>query len=358
MCACSPEFNKHLSHPVGPKGICMDCGTEGPFHQQAVIEAIASGHDFGRDYYPGPEISRYQRIDWEIAFKEEDEDVSWIRPGFLEAGTLTALFSAPGVGKSLLSLQVALEAVREGFTVTYVDDENRTADIVGRLRSSGASWRELDHLIVYNFQNLPPLDTDEGGEHLEALAEADRPDLVILDTISRMVAGDENAADTYLQLYRCTLTRLKRKKIAVLRLDHSGKDTTRGQRGTSAKESDLDVLWSLERSGDDAFTLECRKSRSGHIPHGTLVAITREYEPLRHTWDVQIDMNPAKYAFAVRQMDNVHLPVTAGIEGARKALRDAGIGGFLRTDILHAAIVARRNRQEKRKNMYGYQCPF
>ena len=290
--------------------------------------------------------SRYSRIDWFSVFREEPEDVRWIKEDFLEAGTLNCLFSKPGIGKSLISLEIAVEAVRNGLTVSYFDDENRAADIVDRLRSFRVTPDELSNFIVYNFQNLPPLDTEAGGEHLDALMETDKPDLVILDTISRMIKGSENDADTYIQLYRCSLTRLKRRGITTMRLDHVGKDSSRGQRGSSAKESDADVLWSLTRDGETQFSLECQKSRSGHIQYGTIINLTREYEPLKHVWDVQIDIPLDRYSGIIRQMDILGLPVSLGREKVRAALHDHNIVG-LRNDALQAAIIERRNRARR-----------
>lgn len=355
MCACSPEGNGHYSIPLAPGGACPECGTEGPLHRQAVLNAVARKGSWPGD--PEPLHARYQKVSWETAYKEEPDDVQWLKPDFIERGSLAGLFSQPGVGKSLIVQELALELVRQGLTVLYVDDENRLTDIVDRMRAFGASWQELEKLCIYNFQGLPPLDTEEGGEHLQALALADQPDLIVLDTVSRMIKGNENDADTFLQLYRCSLTRLKRLGIAVLRLDHSGKDTTRGQRGSSAKESDLDVLWCLSRSDDDAtFLLECQKSRAGHIPYGTMVTLTRSYEPLQHTWFVQIDMPERMYREIAEMMDRLSVPATAGVSMARKILRDNGVS-MVRTSQLQAAILARRNRERLIPRPVN-QCPF
>jgi hypothetical protein len=287
--------------------------------------------------------SRYQRIDWIAAFKEEPEDITWLKEDFLEAGTLNCLFSKPGIGKSLLALEVSIEVIRNGKTVSYFDDENRRADIVDRLRSFGCTAEELSNFIVYNFQNLPPLDSERGGEHLDALMEQDKPDLVVMDTISRMIQGSENDADTYIQAYRCSLTRLKKRGIAVLRLDHTGKDSSRGQRGSSAKESDADVLWFLSREGDSTFTLECQKSRSGHIPYGTIISLLRQYDPLRHVWDVHIDIPLSRYESVMRQMDILGISPSLGRDKVRKVFADNGVVG-VRNDQLQAAIIERRNR--------------
>ena len=96
-----------------------------------------------------------------------------------------------------------------------------------------------------------------------ALADAYKPDLIIMDTATRLVEGDENSASTWLQMYRNTLAPLKQRGIAVLRLDHQGKDG-RGQRGSSAKDGDVDTIWRLKLQDGGFLALEREKSRSGH----------------------------------------------------------------------------------------------
>jgi hypothetical protein len=339
-----------------------------PGEHDDVGDHLAAG--FGLDQlvplHTGSEITkRYTKLDLHAAFREEPEDIQWLKEDFLESGTLSCLFSKPGVGKSLISLEIAIEVVRTGGTVMYMDDENRAADIVDRLRSFGCTPGELaERLCIYSFQNLPPLDTEAGGEHLAALAEENKPDLVILDTVSRMIKGGENDADTFIQLYRCSLTRLKKRGITILRLDHTGKDSARGQRGSSAKESDADCLWYLSRDGDSMFTLENQKSRAGHIPFGTIINLKRLYEPLRHVWDVHIDMPVSRFEGIMRQMDILGVPTSCGRPAVRKIFKDNGVVG-IRNDQLSAAIIERRNRQRRLSHVHGDSlgqedsyCPF
>jgi hypothetical protein len=157
-----------------------------------------------------------------------------------------------------------------------VDDENRLSDTVERLQSYGCSPSELDHLVMYNFAGLPPLDTEEGGRHLSSLAEVNEAALVILDTTTRMVSGEENSASTWLQLYRCSLVPLKGKGVTILRIDHPGKDATRGQRGSSAKAGDVDTIWRLAHESGEQVMLICEKTRSGH--HADAITYRRRQE--------------------------------------------------------------------------------
>ena len=293
------------------------------------------------------EITRqYTAVNWMVAFKQQPEDVQWLVPDFLEEGTLNAIYSAPGIGKSLLALEVAVEIVRSGKTVLYCDQENRVSDTVERLTSFGVHPEELSRLLLYSFPSLPPLDTPDGGRHLTALAEASDCSLIILDTLSRMVEGAENESDTYLSLYRNTLAPLKGRGIATLRLDHSGKNENARQRGSSSKEGDIDVLWHLRRDGENFFSLECEKSRSGHTPFGQMINLTREYDPLRHMWNVKVDIPLSRFEGIMRQLELLGVPTSWGRDKVRKVLKDNQIVG-VRNDCLQAAITERRNRERR-----------
>ncbi|HEV2354665.1 MAG TPA: AAA family ATPase, partial [Puia sp.] len=312
-----------------------------------VVDHLDAGYPLDElvPYRPENEITRrYVPVNWSEAFKTQSDDVEWLVEDFIEASTLSAIYSAPGVGKSLLALEIAVDIVRSGKIVIYIDQENRVADTVERLSSFGVRPEELDRLLLYSFPSLPPLDSAEGGRHILALADTIQPALLIMDTLSRMVAGAENDADTYLSLYRNTLAPLKGRGIATLRLDHSGKNESAGQRGSSSKSGDIDVLWWLHRDGESAFSLECQKSRSGHIPFGTIINLNREYDPLRHQWHVRVDIPLSRYEAVMRKMDEYGISPSLGRDAVRKILRDNNITG-VRNDQLQAAIIERRNRQ-------------
>jgi hypothetical protein len=275
---------------------------------------------------------RYAPVNWHEAWNAQTDEVQWLVDGFLEAGTVNSLFAKAGTGKSLLALDISRDLARRGITVVYIDDENRVADLVERLRDMGCKPDELDRLLVYSFAGLPALDTAAGGMHLEAIAVTRSARLVILDTTSRMVAGRENDADTFLQLYRCSLVGLKRIGITVLRLDHPGKDMAKGQRGSSAKEGDVDTIWRLEPVTGPTYRLEREKSRSGHGE--AVFTLHRHTDPLGHAWEVTGADN-----HLIRQIQELGLPKTAGRDTIRAALSQKGITPGSNAD-LSAAIRA------------------
>ena len=209
----------------------------------------------------------------------------------------------------------------------------------------GCKPEHLDRLLVYSFAGLPALDTAAGGMHLKAIAVTRDASLVILDTTSRMVAGRENDADTFLQLYRCSLVGLKKEGITVLRLDHPGKDMTKGQRGSSAKEGDVDTIWRLEPVTGDTYQLEREKSRSGHGE--PVFTLQRQSDPLRHEWEIAGTDN-----HLVRQIASLNLPKTYGRDrsqgcasrsGHRHARKRRSLGGdqHLEADLYARSVCPR-----------------
>jgi hypothetical protein len=134
------------------------------------------------------------------------------------------------------------------------------------------------------------------------------------------IAGKENDADTFLQLYRYALVPLKQRGITVLRLDHPGKDLERGQRGSSAKDGDVDTVWLVDKISQTGINFERRKSRSGHGAEA--LYLTRRFEPLRH--------EPGGFGMAPRTVDIIealtalHAPADITNRAAAKLLREDG----------------------------------
>ena len=289
-------------------------------------------------------------INWDEAFAAKPPDIEWLIEPLLERGTLNAWFGKPGAWKSLLALETAAglasgravfgQPAAEPVTVLYVDVENSVNDIIDRLSAFGYTAAELARLIYSSFPDLAALDTIPGGLRLLALAEAHQPELVIIDTTSRVIAGGENDADTFLQLYRNTLVPLKARGITVLRLDHPGKDTDRGQRGSSAKDGDVDTVWHVDRLSDTAVNFERRKSRSGHGE--PILYLRRCFDPLRH--EPGGTGIPPKVAEVIDILTML-VPPGSGVTNsqAQKLLRDAG-ERFRNDDIAQALRVIRERR--------------
>ena len=161
-------------------------------------------------------------------------------PLLIPKGGITAIAAKAGHEKSLLLLNLAAsraagEAVLDTpagppLHVLYLDFEMGPADLQGRLDEFGWTTDHpkfdtlVSHLHYFQFPDLPPLDTDEGGLVLEELVEEFAAEWIIVDTVSRVISGEENSSDTFRRLDRHTGRRLRRRGITVAYLDHVGKD--------------------------------------------------------------------------------------------------------------------------------------
>ncbi len=246
-------------------------------------------------------------VDWHALWADESEE-EWIVEPILPARRLVALYSAPKVGKSLLLLEVAaaIAAGREVLgavpdrarTVLYVDFENDPkADVRQRLINMGYGPGDLSRLCYLSFPTLGVLDSERGSQELMAAVEYHEAEVVVIDTVSRSVEGDENENDTWLDFYRHTGLKLKQAGVALIRLDHSGKDETKGQRGGSAKVGDVDAVWRMSRVTETVFRLDCEANRMPITEK--MLTLHREEGPLRHrvdargkgaAWDAQLDV--------------------------------------------------------------------
>jgi hypothetical protein len=282
-------------------------------------------------------------LDWDALWADETEE-EWIVEPLLAKRRLVALYSAPKVGKSLLMLELAasMSCGREvlGHPTTpirtlYVDFENDPrGDVRERLQGMGFAPKDLGNLCYLSFPNISKLDTAAGADQLMAAVHEYRCEVVVVDTVSRSVAGDENENDTWLNFYRHTGLRLKQQEVALIRLDHSGKDETKGQRGGSAKSGDVDAVWRLSKISESSFRLTCEANR---FPVGEKVLDMERLEApyLHHRVDMDarrkaLDDICEKFARAgvprttKVDKDGERVPET-GARAAARMLREAGI---------------------------------
>jgi hypothetical protein len=229
--------------------------------------------------------SEYDPVIWEELFKAEFE-LEWLVEGLWPTGKHLHLYAPHKTGKSLLTLWVAAclaigrdpltGAPMEAHYVTYVDNEMTPQDLFERLFDMGFTADQLTRLHYHFYPHIGWMDTDEGGKKLMQWIEKDGSDVVILDTLSRVVRGEENSNDTYKNFYNCTGMLLKAAGVAMLRLDHEGHQSGRS-RGASSKADDVDLVYGLKRT-DDGLLLTMQYSRVPYVDHS--ISLLQGTEPL------------------------------------------------------------------------------
>lgn len=278
-----------------------------PLHQRP--EALA-GRSPG---YASTESELLQPVSWPSFWEAAAKPRPWLVEPFLARGEIVTVYSPPKVGKSLLAQEIAACLARgsevlgvspEVASVLYVDQEGTELDWRERLEAFGLGPDEdLSRLHLYDLQPWERFDTPRGGRQLINVAQSVDAALVVIDTVSKVLSGEENSSDTLRAYYLYTLLPLKKAGIAVLQLDHVGKNPTKGARGSSAKVADVDAVWSLTSRERNRLTL--------HRTHGRRpqelewLHIGRNLAPVHHvldTVDLRFEERVAEALTAIREL--------------------------------------------------------
>ena len=199
---------------------------------------------------------------------------------------LSLLYAERGAGKTFMAMAIAIAAA-SGFDflnfkadkprrVLYIDGEMDAREMQDRLHLLGAGFESEGKTVIYeniklflsglqDNATMPDLATPAGQRQVEIYAK--NADLIIVDNIfSLYTAGRENDADSWTQ-FTAWSRKMRAMGKAILWLHHTGKDKTRGPRGSSAIEAILNTSIALEvsnahQASDGAEVLaEYHKSR-------------------------------------------------------------------------------------------------
>jgi hypothetical protein len=282
-------------------------------------------------------------VNWAEFWATDRLEEAWLAYPLLPEGRSIALYAPAKAGKSTITVDIALALATGrpilGGTpsparrVLYLDYEMTEADLQEHLFNLGyGPDDDLTRLSYALLPSLPPLDTAEGAKAVCELAQLVDADLVVVDTFGRAVEGDEDKADTIRAFYRWTGLALKAAGRTVLRMDHAGKDLERGQRGSSAKNDDVDVVWQLSRR-DGGAILKRTHSRVSWVP----VEINLRWHEENERYTISdTGTYPEGTRELVADIDALGLPHDAGRPTIRKALKEAGIA--VRNGPLSAAV--------------------
>jgi RecA-family ATPase len=186
--------------------------------------------------------------------------MSWIVPDYLPAG-MTFISGKPKVGKSWLALQLALSVMTGGKVfnkdiepgrVLYLaleDNERRLQD-----RMKKQNWpctQSIDIMLYDDFRDqIGSLDSG-GGKRLLAYIENNNYRLVIIDTFSRAVQGDQLDKQAMDQSVGPLQQYALRVNIGMVIIDHMPKSTNNSMDpiahlyGSVAKSGVGDTFWAL-----------------------------------------------------------------------------------------------------------------
>jgi AAA domain-containing protein len=287
-----------------------------------------------------------------LALRSKEFDFDWLVERFWPLGAHLHIFASPKTGKSLLGLWMAANMALgvDPFTwekstpriVAYIDNEMTEQDVQERLNDMGFDYDKLDGWLRYFcYPVIAPMDTELGGFETLQLMQDEDAGVLIIDTLSRVVKGEENSNDTYRNFYNYTGRLLKAHDKSVLRFDHAGHDPKRS-RGASAKADDVDLVFSLERRSDShespGFRLARTHARVSGISEMVELAMTDDPFTIKSTHARTWSEPAIKKA---KELEAANIPVAASVREVQNLLVEAGYSKG-KTTVLMEAIKLRQ----------------
>ena len=274
-------------------------------------------------------------VNWEQLWADVSETVEYVLDPFLPLGRTTTVASQPKLGKSLFGLEIAAVVATGGYMwgkditqrqVLYLDQEMSQADLRERLRDMGySSQDDLSALHYYLQEPWPPLDTAAGGAMVLDAVQRTGAELLVIDTQSKVLEGDENDAGTMTRFFKHTLGPLKALGVTVLLFDHLGRVASKGARGSSQKPADVDAVWTMTTRGENKLTLTRSHNRTRHGED--LLYVERLLEPLRHELIGADDRLEDVINAMIRKMTNMELDPTLSASAALALAQKEGLTG-------------------------------
>jgi DNA repair protein RadA/Sms len=225
-------------------GRCPSCGEWNTFVEELVSKEPAVN---GANFF-SQEKAAVQRVD-QIAFEQqprlniENEEVNRLLGGGLVLGSLVLIGGEPGIGKSTLSLQLALHA--PSLKTLYVSGEESAQQIkmrADRLKGDGANC------YILSETNL---------ENIFTQAQQLKPQFIVVDSIQTLSTNRaESSAGSVSQIRECAAQLLKFAKqtgIPVFIIGHITKDGSIA--GPKVLEHIVDVVLQFEGDGNHAYRL-------------------------------------------------------------------------------------------------------
>jgi KaiC/GvpD/RAD55 family RecA-like ATPase len=200
--------------------------------------------------------------------------------GLLGTAQVSEIYGPPGCGKTFFALDIALRIafgrkfrnrrVTKGMVVYIAAEAGR------RIFNRVAAWR-MRHMKDEEESEVPfyvvpcQLDLCNGIEDLEELIAVIRekgiPVLIVIDTLSRVMAGGNENSPEGMGAIISSADRLRDEFGAnVCIIHHTGKDASRGSRGHSSLHAAVDTEIEVTRSEESGLsTATVVRQRDGEI---------------------------------------------------------------------------------------------
>ncbi len=254
-------------------GRCLECGTWGTLTEEAEMTATdqPAARRSGKAV---PLVSAKTEPSVTADARKTGMDaLDAVLSGGLVDGSVTLLAGEPGIGKSTILAQCAIAAAKAGRKVVYVTGEESPAQIRRRLLRLSAQIPDTLHFLD---------DTDAAA--IAATLDAERPSLVIVDSIQSLRLTDMNGEPgSVAQVKACAATLAETAKHSNIPIILVGQVTKDGDvAGPRVLEHLVDTVLFLEGDGQHrARLLRALKHRFGPTDEVALLRMNeRGLEPV------------------------------------------------------------------------------
>lgn len=206
-------------------------------------------------------------ISADFILKNDWPEPQWIIPGVIPTG-FTLVGGAPKLGKSWFALQIAQAVAAGGYTfgkkiekgnVLYLALEDPARRLKDRMvRQKWEIGMPCDFLTVGKYQETIGDLRNGGGEKLNNYITGRDYKLIVIDTLSRAISGDQNDAMEMTNWLTPVQEIAHETNCCIMLLDHHNKigssDAVRDVLGSTAKGAMADTIVGLyrERGKPDA----------------------------------------------------------------------------------------------------------
>lgn len=215
--------------------------------------------------------SRFRALD----LTSEPPPVRWVVENMICRGDIHLLIGEPGIGKSWLTMALALAVADEGETflnhpilehgrVLYLDEENPPDLIFSRFTKLGMDKEAAKNIRYINNFGIRL----DGRDALSVIEEAldFEPVLIVLDSLTRFHTEDENHAGAMAGLFHNAIKPLARETgAAVVLIHHANKSDSnssyRRSRGSGDITASVDCGFDVREIGEGALAIANFKSR-------------------------------------------------------------------------------------------------
>ncbi len=288
QCPACHSWNSFSEEPVVKTGSKASVGSKGRISERKKPVALK-------------DIDAYKEERLETGISE----LSRVLGGGIVPGSLVLIAGDPGIGKSTLLLQMALNTAASGLRVLYISGEESLSQIKLRADRIGRKDGALSFLS----------ETDIGA--IEDILRRERPDICIIDSVQTMYTEEAASAPGSVTQVREAAQRMmvtaKEEDIAVFLVGHVTKEGTVA--GPRVLEHIVDTVLYFETGQNGAFRmLRSAKNRFGST--NEIGVFEMKADGLREV------VNPSELMLSDRPANASGAVVTCLLEGTRPILAE------------------------------------